>query len=68
MIDTRPNNDERLTAAVKAACVSLTSQQTPSVPHCIDAVNHAKGALTKDSVDILYNTRTYFSAVLQFCI
>nr|ACO51862.1 Transposable element Tc1 transposase [Aquarana catesbeiana] len=51
MRDTRPNNEDELRATIKAAWASITPQQChrliASMPQRIDAVIHAKGALTK---------------------
>ncbi len=51
MRDTRPNNADDLKAAIKATRASTTPEQChrliASMPHCIDAVIHAKGGPTK---------------------
>ncbi|KAJ8410408.1 hypothetical protein AAFF_G00203890 [Aldrovandia affinis] len=53
MRDSRPNNADELKAAIKATWASITPQQChrliASMPRRIDAVIHAKGALTSTS-------------------
>ena len=49
--DTRPNKADELKATIKTTWASITPQQChkliASMPPCIDAVIHAKGAPTK---------------------
>ena len=57
--DTRPNKADELKATIKTTWASITPQQChkliASMPPCIDAVIHAKGAPTKYWVHIYMN-------------
>ncbi len=68
MRDTRPNNADDLKAAIKETWASMPPQQChkliTSMPHRIEAVIKAKGALP--SIEYIYSLLTYFPEGQQF--